>query len=155
MLWLDVQRRCRMSLDEQLKTTFLYSRQQWSPSHGYEAKYASNIFVADVQVQIHRKYALRGGSSTLLEELRTRLFDSRPRRIPFARSGAYTQVKVYNLGETKKTLLQRRVSWSKGKTRVQLNYGRNRGGYICSGGYAATVPPTPASNLLLTQSLGI
>ena len=57
---------------------------------------------------------------------------------------------MYNLGETKKHYYNAGVSWSKGKTRVQLSYGRNRAGYICSGGVCRYSPAYTGVNLLLT-----
>ena len=56
------------------------------------------------------------------------------------------------LRETKKHYYTAGVSWSKGKTRVQLSYGRNRAGYLCSGGVCRYSPAYTGVNLLLTAA---
>ena len=151
MLWLDVSADAECHWMKQLKTTFLYSRQQWSPSHGYEAEsYASNIFVADVQYKFNRKYALRGELQYLYSKSYERDWIAALVEFTFAPQWSIYASEMYNLGETKKHYYNAGVSWSKGKTRVQLSYGRNRAGYICSGGVCRYSPAYTGVNLLLT-----
>ena len=44
------------------------------------------------------------------------------------------------------------VSYSRSRTRIQLSYGRNRAGYICSGGVCRYSPAYTGVNLLITTS---
>lgn len=151
MLWLDVSADAECHWMKKLKTTFLYSRQQWSPSHGYEeGTYASNIFVADVQYKFNRKYALRGELQYLYSKSYERDWVAALVEFTFAPQWSIYASEMYNLGETKKHYYNAGVSWSKGKTRVQLSYGRNRAGYICSGGVCRYSPAYTGVNLLLT-----
>ena len=137
---------------KQLKTTFLYSRQQWSPSHGFqEGTYTSNIFVVDAQYKINSRNTVRGEVQYLQSKDYERDWIAGLAEYTFAPSWSVYATEMYNLGETKKHYYTAGVSWSKGKTRIQLSYGRNRAGYICSGGVCRYSPAYTGVNLLLTS----
>ena len=59
---------------------------------------------------------------------------------------------MYNAGLTGKHYYNVGASYSKGNTRVQLSYGRNRAGFVCSGGVCRYSPAYTGINLLLTTS---
>ena len=59
---------------------------------------------------------------------------------------------MYNIGMTKVHYYDGGVSYSKGRTRVQLSYGRHRAGYVCSGGVCRYSPAYTGVNLLLTTA---
>ena len=52
------------------------------------------------------------------------------------------RVHYYNVG----------VSYTKSRTRIALSYGRNRAGYVCSGGVCRQMPAYTGFNLSLTTS---
>ena len=52
------------------------------------------------------------------------------------------RVHYYNVG----------VSYTKSRTRIALSYGRNRAGYVCSGGVCRLMPAYTGFNLSLTTS---
>lgn len=153
LLWMDLNADAECHWNRQLRTTFLYSRQEWSPSHGYEeGTYASNIFVADAQYKFNKKYALRGELQYLYSKDYERDWVAALAEFTFAPQWSIYATEMYNLGETKKHYYTAGVSWSKGKTRVQLSYGRNRAGYLCSGGVCRYSPAYTGVNLLLTAA---
>ncbi len=152
LLWLDVNADAECHWMKQLKTTFLYSRQQWSPSHGFqEGTYTSNIFVVDAQYKINSRNTVRGEVQYLQSKDYERDWIAGLAEYTFAPSWSVYATEMYNLGETKKHYYTAGVSWSKGKTRIQLSYGRNRAGYICSGGVCRYSPAYTGVNLLLTS----
>ena len=59
---------------------------------------------------------------------------------------------MYNNGSTKIHYYNGFVSYTKKNTRVQLGYGRNRAGYVCSGGVCRYSPAYTGANLVLTSS---
>ena len=59
---------------------------------------------------------------------------------------------MYNIEGTKKNYYNAGFSYTKGRTRIQLGYGRNRAGYICSGGVCRYSPAYTGLNISLTTS---
>ena len=56
---------------------------------------------------------------------------------------------MYNFGKNQH-YYNAGVSWAKGRTRVQVSYGRNRAGYVCSGVVCRYSPAYTGLNVLLT-----
>jgi len=44
------------------------------------------------------------------------------------------------------------ASYAKSRTRIALSYGRNKEGYVCSGGVCPTIPKYTGANLTITTS---
>ena len=63
---------------------------------------------------------------------------------------------MYNIGRdglgTKKNYYNAGFSYTYNRTRIQLSYGRNRAGYICSGGVCRYQPEYTGFNLAITSS---
>jgi hypothetical protein len=63
---------------------------------------------------------------------------------------------MYNLGRgtlgTKKNYYSIGGSYTIKRTRIQLSYGRNRAGYICSGGVCRYSPEYNGINIAITSS---
>ena len=59
---------------------------------------------------------------------------------------------MYNHGTTKVHYYTASVSYTRKNTRVQLSYGRNRAGYVCSGGVCRYTPAYTGANLVVTSS---
>ena len=65
---------------------------------------------------------------------------------------------MYNLDETeansftKTNYYSAGFSYLKNRTRIQLSYGRNRAGYVCSGGACRYMPAYTGLNLVITSS---
>ena len=59
---------------------------------------------------------------------------------------------MYNNGETDIHYYNGGFSYTRNRTRLQLSYGRNRAGYLCSGGVCRHTPAYTGVNLMLTSS---
>ncbi len=159
MMWSDINFDVERQWNRSLKTIFLFSRQQWSPDYGYEEELiGSNIFVADVTYKFNKKYSLRGELQYLLADdyegnsshyegdwiAGLLEFSIAPKWSIFG-SEMYnfdSETHYYNGG----------FSYTKNRTRVQISYGRNRAGYVCSGGVCRYTPAYTGLNLAFTTS---
>ena len=59
---------------------------------------------------------------------------------------------MYNHGKDKIHYYNVGASYAKSRTRVALSYGRNKEGYVCSGGVCRTIPKYTGANLTITTS---
>ncbi len=162
LMWSDVNFDVERQWSKALKTVFLYSRQETSPSYGFQPlTYVSDIFVADVTWKFHKNLSLRAELQYLLCENPERDWlsghcegDWVAALVEFGvapRWSVYVS-DMYNTGMSKVHYYDSGVSYSKGRTRVQLGYGRHRAGYVCSGGVCRYSPAYTGVNLLLTTS---
>ena len=161
MMWMDIDADAECHWSKALKTTFLYSRQEYSPSHGYQpGTIASNIFVVDVQYKFNRTYSLRGELQYLYAVAKGYEDNMLPSQYEGDWVAALLEFSItpqwniyasemYNIGRNQH-YYNAGVSWAKGRTRAQLSYGRNRAGYVCSGGVCRFSPAYTGLNLLLT-----
>ena len=149
MTYADIERQW----SRKLKTVLLFSRQEWSPSHGAEdGTYVSNIFVGDITYKFDRKKSLRAEIQYLLSGDYEGDWAAALLEFSFAPKWSIFASDMYNLEGTKKNYYNAGFSYTKGKTRIQLSYGRNRAGYICSGGVCRYSPAYTGLNLALTTS---
>lgn len=173
LLWRDVNLDVERQWNRSLKTSLLFTRQEWSPNHGYTdvLTYATNTVVADVTYKFNPRYSLRGELQYLYsdyvapdqrnEDAGTDWlaflveFNIAPKwsfffsdMMNFDRS--YTE----NNAKVKSTIHYPSggFSFTKSRTRIQLSYGRNRKGYVCSGGICRQQPAYTGVNLVLTSS---
>ncbi|MBQ1221481.1 MAG: hypothetical protein IIX78_02930, partial [Alistipes sp.] len=153
LLWQDLNFDVERQWSKKLKTTFLFSRQEWNESHGWEDEtYVSNIFVGDVTYKFNRKHSLRVEAQYLLSDDYEGDWVAGLVEYSFAPMWSFYFSDMYNLGETDTNYYNGGVSWSKNRTRLQLSYGRNRAGYICSGGVCRYSPAYTGVNFMLTTS---
>ena len=153
LLWNDINADIERQWNRKLKTVLLFSRQEWSPSHGAEdGTYVSNIFVGDITYKFDRKKSLRAEIQYLLSGDYEGDWAAALLEFSFAPKWSIFASDMYNLEGTKKNYYNAGFSYTKGKTRIQLSYGRNRAGYICSGGVCRYSPAYTGLNLALTTS---
>lgn len=158
-LWRDLNFDVERQWDKRWKSTLLFSHQEWSPSHGFEHRtYVSNIVVADVTCKINRKHAVRAELQYLFTDEyegdwvaglleyslapKWSFFGSVMSNLEAREANNYEKVTYYSGG----------LSFTKNRTRVQLSYGRNRAGYVCSGGVCRFSPAYTGVNLMVTTS---
>lgn len=162
LTWLDVNVDVERQWNKNWKATFMYSMQKRSPSKGFiEGLYTSNIFVADVTHKLSTKNSLRaelqylysndyeGDWMAALVE-----FNMAPSWSLFV-SDMYNNQRVeteYNQYLDKLHYYSVGASYTYDRTRVQLSYGRNRAGMVCSGGVCRYTPAYTGFNLLLSTS---
>lgn len=153
LLWRDLNFDVERQWNKQLKTTFLVSVQEWSPNHGLDKKtYASNIFVLDGQYKFDRKKSLRAEVQYLYSEDYEKDWIAGLIEFNLAPRWSFSVSDMYNLGDTKVHYYNGSVSYTQKNTRLQLSYGRNRAGYVCSGGVCRYTPAYTGANLTLTTS---
>ncbi len=165
LLWRDFNFDVERQWNKKWKTSLLFSRQESNHSN-YKGNslidrgtYVSSIYVADVTHKFDRKKSLRfelqylhtpeksdpdhgysGDWAAALVE-----FNLAPHWSVFASD-------MWNFGGTGKHYYNGGFSYTHSRTRVQLSYGRNRAGYVCSGGVCRYTPAYTGVNLLLTSS---
>ncbi len=161
-LWNDINFDVERQWSRSLKTIFLYSRQEVCSLFGFDKKpYASDIFVADITWKFGGKYSLRGELQYLLCENDRSEWSSGhcegdwvAALLEFSLAPRWSLYvsDMYNIGMSKIHYYDAGVSYAKGRTRVQLGYGRHRAGYVCSGGVCRYSPAYTGVNLMLTTA---
>ena len=154
LLWRDINVDVERQWDKKWKSLLLYSYQEYNGNKAH-------IFVGDVQHKFNRKMSLRF-------ELQYLYSPDDPAQWNETHSSGdwvaglvefniapkwsiYVQ-DMYNIGMTKTHYYNGGFSYTYNRTRVQLSYGRNRAGYICSGGVCRYSPAYTGVNLMLTSS---
>ena len=178
-VWIDFNFDVERQWNKSLKTTFLYSFQRWDEEiNHYDAPHAhycrSHIFVGDVTYKINKKHSLRFEAQYLASNdyegdwvAATIEYNLAPKFSFYVsdmwncepmgdENSAYGNYYVdINTYEGKNHLLhyyQVGASFTHNSLRAQLSYGRNRAGYVCSGGVCRFQPAYTGVNLALTLS---
>lgn len=157
LLWSDVNVDMERQWNKQWKTTLMFSRQEWNTSHGQgpalpSTTYVSNIFVGDVMYKINKKFSLRMEAQYLLSNDYEGDWVAGLVEFNVAPHWSVFFSDMYNLGTTKTNYYNGGLSFTHNRTRVQVSYGRNRAGYVCSGGVCRYQPAYTGVNLMLTTS---
>lgn len=153
LLWRDINVDVERQWNKKLKTSLLFSMQEWNPNHGFTHRtYISNIFVADVSYKFDRKKSLRAEVQYLLSGEYEGDWVAGLVEFGLAPRWSFFVSDMYNLGTTKKNYYNGGFSYTKNRTRIQLSYGRNRAGYICSGGVCRYSPAYTGFNIAITSS---
>ncbi len=168
LLWRDINVDVERQWNKKLKTSLLFSMQEWNPYKGSKAvTYVSNIVVADVTYKFNRKHSLRVEGQYLYSQDYQGDWVAGLVEYSFAPRWSFYFQNMYNLGDEnegehkpldefgkplKVYYYQGGMSYTKNRTRIQLSYGRNRAGYICSGGVCRYSPAYTGVNLALTTS---
>lgn len=159
LLWRDANFDIERQWNRTWKTTILYSFQEWNPYHGAKHRtYVSNIFVADVTCKITKKSSLRAEVQYLLSDEYEGDWVAGLLEYNLAPRWSFFFQDMYNLDETAANNYEKinyysgGFSYTKNRTRIQLSYGRNRAGYICSGGVCRYSPAYTGVNLAITSS---
>lgn len=176
-VWIDFNFDVERQWNRQLKTTFLYSFQRWDEEINHfdspTAHYCrSHIFVGDVTYKINKKHSMRFELQYLASNdyegdwvAATIEYNLAPKFSFYVsdmwncekmQDGAYGNYYL-NLDtfETEPYLLhyyQVGASFTHKSLRAQLSYGRNRAGYVCSGGVCRFQPAYTGVNLAVTLS---
>lgn len=133
------------------KTIFFVSIQENSPSYGeYKKTEAQNIFVVDMQYKFTPKLSLRAELQYLYSEERTRDWVAALLEVNFAPKWSVYVSDMYNHGSSNVHYYSVGASFTSGIWRVAANWGRNREGYVCSGGVCRWQPAYTGANLQLS-----
>ena len=176
-VWIDFNFDVERQWNKQVKSTFFYSFQRWDEEinhyDGAHAHYcASHIFVGDVTYKINKKHSMRFELQYLASNdyegdwvAATVEYNLAPKFSFYVsdmwncekmQDGAYGNYYMnINTYEYEHALLhydQVGASFTHNSLRAQLSYGRNRAGYVCSGGVCRFQPAYTGVNLALTLS---
>lgn len=153
LLWRDVNADVEHQWNKNNKTSFLVSIQEWNPSHGVNDRtYVSNIFVLDNLYKISRKMALRAELQYLYSVDYEKDWIAASVEFSVSPNWSFSVGDMYNHGSTKVHYYNANVSFTQKSTRIQLGYGRNRAGYVCSGGMCRWSPAFTGANLVVTST---
>ncbi len=151
-LYRDVSFDVEKQWNKELKTSLLIAVQTFSPSKGVSATTTvNNVFVADAHYKLTSRKSVRlelqylyskenGDWCAALAE-----FSVAPRWSFFAGD-------MYNHGGERVHYYSAGMSYTHSRTRIALGYGRNRAGYVCSGGVCRYMPEYTGANVSLTTS---
>lgn len=169
--WLDINFDVDRQWSKKLKTTFLYSFQKWDESLNHSdaledgAHYcASHIFVGDVTYKFNKKHSMRVELQYLSSDDYEGDWVAGLIEYNLAPKFSFYVSDMWNFEETdlnysasteKHYLMhyyQVGATYTHSSYRVQLAYGRNRAGYVCSGGACRYQPAYTGFNLAFTMS---
>ena len=154
LYWRDINIDVERQWNKKWKTLILYSFQDNKDKQAH-------IFVGDVTHKFNRKMALRAEVQYLLSGDDQSEWDGLHSEgdwvaglveFSLAPHWSFYVQDMYNIGMTKRHYYNGGFSYTYNRTRVQLSYGRNRAGYICSGGVCRYSPAYTGVNLMLTSS---
>lgn len=174
-IWLDFNFDVERQWNKTLKTTFFYSYQRRDADQydNPEAHYCpAHIFVGDVTYKFNKKHSMRFEAQYLSADnyegdwvAATLEYNFAPKFSFYIsdmwncepmEDGAYGNLKYHeSTGEYATELLhyyQVGASYTHNSLRMQLSYGRNREGYVCSGGVCRKQPAYTGLNLSVTLS---
>ena len=154
LFWRDINVDVERQWNKKWKTLILYSFQDNMDKQAH-------IFVGDVTHKFNRKMSLRFEVQYLLSGDEQSEWDGMHSEgdwvaglveFSLAPHWSFYVQDMYNIGQSKMHYYNGGFSYTHNRTRVQLSYGRNRAGYICSGGVCRFSPAYTGVNLMLTSS---
>lgn len=168
-MWMDVNFDVERQWSRKLKTTFLYSLQRWDEKEKHSDELlteicTSHIMVADITYKINRKHSLRFEAQWLASKdyegdwvAALVEYNIAPKFSVYVSDmwNCEATDHNYNYATGQNELLhyyQVGACYTHGRIRAQLSYGRNRAGYVCSGGACRYQPAYTGFNLALTAS---
>lgn len=138
-------------ITRKFKMYLLYCFQEWNPSYGdNKSTWLSNTFVADLTYKFSNKFSTRLELQYLTTFEDHRDWMAFLLELNFAPHWSVYGSDMYNHGDTKVHYYNVGVSYTRSRTRVALSYGRNRAGYVCSGGVCRAIPAYTGGNLTVT-----
>ncbi len=151
MLYRNINVDLEKQFTRKFKMYLLWAYQEYNPSYGEnKTTNLANIFVADLT------YKWTPDFSTRLELQYLTTFEDHKDwmaallEINFAPHWSIYGSDMYNHGDTKTHYYNAGVSYTRSRTRIALSYGRNKAGYVCSGGVCRTMPAYTGGNLAIT-----
>lgn len=138
---------------KQFKMLLMYSLQEYNPGYGQnKTTWLSNIVVADLLYKWTPQFSTRLELQYLATHEDKKDWMAALLEVNFAPHWSIFGSDMYNHGSTKMHYYNAGVSYTKGRTRLALGYGRYKDGYICSGGVCRQIPQYTGANFTLTTS---
>ena len=153
LLWQSINFTLEKQITRKFKLNFLYSFQEYNDSHGVNNyTWKTNIFVADMLYKWTPTLSTRLELQYLLSKDDDKDWMAALAEVNFAPHWSLYVSDMYNHGKTNLHYYNAGVSYTKSRTRIQLSYGRNRAGVVCSGGVCRNIPAYTGANLMITTS---
>lgn len=153
MLFRDLSVDAEKQLSGKLKLTLLYSLQERNLNYGAgKATALAHIAVADILYKFTSSFSIRGEVQYLHTKEDDRDWIAALVELNMAPNWSVYASDMYNHGSTKVHYYNVGVSYARSRTRIALSWGRNRAGYVCSGGVCRLVPAYTGGNLSVTVS---
>lgn len=153
LLWQSINFTLEKQITRKFKLNFLYSFQEYNDSHGVNNyTWKTNIFVADMLYKWTPTLSTRLELQYLLSKDDDKDWVAALAEVNFAPHWSIYVSDMYNHGKTNLHYYNAGVSYTKSRTRIQLSYGRNRAGVVCSGGVCRNIPAYTGANLMITTS---
>lgn len=154
LLFRDLSVDITKTLSPSFKCILMYAMQSFNPLiTGHKpAEWKSNLVVLDVTYKLNVKNSFRLELQHLWTEQDQKEWMAGLLEYNMAPRWSVFASDMYNYGDTDLHYYSAGVSYVVSRTRVALNYGRNRAGYNCSGGVCRFVPAYTGFNLSLTTS---
>ena len=153
LLWRNLNVGVEKQMTRKLKMQLLYSMQEYNHSHGSNVgTWLSNIVVADLLYKFTPTFSTRMELAYLTTFEDKKDWMSALLEVNFAPSWSIYVSDLYNHGVTDIHYYNAGFSYTAGRTRVALSYGRNRAGMVCSGGVCRLMPAYTGGNLTISTS---
>ncbi|MBO7300144.1 MAG: hypothetical protein J6U53_01895 [Tidjanibacter sp.] len=153
LLWRNVNVGVEKQVSRKFKMQLLYSMQEYNHSHGVgKGTWLSNIVVADLLYKYTPTFSTRMELAYLTTFEDKKDWMSALLEVNFAPSWSLFVSDMFNHGMTKVHYYNAGFSYTEGRTRVALSYGRNRQGMVCSGGVCRLMPAYTGGNLTISTS---
>ncbi len=151
MLYRNINVDLEKQFNRKFKMYLLWCYQEYNPSYGEnKSTNLANIFVADLQYKWTPNFSTRLELQYLTTYEDQKDWMAALLEVNFAPHWSIYGSDMYNHGDTKTHYYNAGVSYTKSRTRVALSYGRNKAGYVCSGGVCRTMPAYTGGNLAIT-----
>lgn len=151
MLYRSINVDLEKQFTRKFKMYLLWCYQEYNPSYGEnKSTNLANIFVADMQYKWTSNFSTRLELQYLTTYEDQKDWMAALLEINFAPHWSIYGSDMYNHGDTKTHYYNAGVSYTKSRTRVALSWGRNKAGYVCSGGVCRTMPAYTGGNLAIT-----
>lgn len=153
LLWRNINVGVEKQLSRKFKMQLLYAMQEYNHSHGVgKGTWLSNIVVADLLYKFTPTFSTRAELAYLVTFEDKKDWMSALLEVNFAPSWSLFVSDMFNHGSTGIHYYNAGFSYTEGRTRVALSYGRNRAGMVCSGGVCRLMPAYTGGNLTISTS---
>lgn len=141
MAYRDLNIQVEKRWNRQLKTVAFLSIQENSPTHGQrKATNAQNVIVLDGVYKFKGKLSLRAQAQYLYSEELTRDWMAGVLELSSTDGWSVHVQDMYNHGDTRQHYYEGGATWSYKGFKVDVSYGHQRAGMVCSGGVCRWQP---------------
>ena len=153
LLYRDFSVDIEKQFSRKFKALLLYSMQEQNTHYGVgKATRLQNIVVADMQYKFTPTFSTRLELQYLATHEDEKDWMAALLEVNFAPYWSIYVSDMYNHGSSNVHYYAAGVSYARSRTRVSLSYGRNKDGYVCSGGVCRVISAYTGLNLQLTTS---